>query len=214
MMNLNHKIFMALGAAAVFSFCPVGTNAPAASYIGAASCEAATPAVKAWDFSKDAGQWAFVGGWQYSGDATTAWDAADGGRLKVSVDFSDDKDQSWSEVKLSDGAVTNATPIQVGAGVSQVSFDITYDASQIKGDAALKAKVYGSSVKGDVVIDQPVDDLGLGSAKTVSGNMKKAHVRVILEDKVTDNIGHLEISLVGYMLGYKGDIYLDNIQLK
>jgi len=215
MLHLKKNIVLALGAAAVFTMAPTaGTSVIPAQSAMSATCEAAAAPVKVWDFSKDAGQWAFVGGWNYSGDASTAWDASNGGCLKVNVDFSGDKDQNWSEIKLSDGAVTNAAPIKVGPeGVSQVSFDLYYDASQLKGDAALKGKVYAGSVKGDVVIDQPIDDMGTAKAKKV-GNLMKTHVRVILEDKVTQDIGHLEVSLVGYLTGYKGAVYLDNITLK
>ena len=108
-----------------------------------------------------------------------------------------------------------ATPIKVGAGISQVSFDLYYDASQLKGDAALKAKIYAGSTAGDVVIDQPIDDMGMAKAKDVPGtHLKKAHVRAILEDKVTADIGHFELSIVGYLTSYKGALYIDNIELK
>ena len=214
MFKLNQKsLTIALGAAL---FGAAAFVAPAPAVTGSTTvCEAAAPMVKSWDFGKDAQNWSYIGGWSYSGDASTAWDASNGGCLKVNVDFSDDKDQTWSEIKLADGTVTNAAPIKVGAGVSQVAFDMYYDASQLKGDAALKAKLYASSVKGDVVIDQPVDDMGMAKAKAVPDtNLKKTRVRVILDDKVTSDIGHFELSIVGYLTGYKGAIYIDNIEMK
>ena len=212
MFKLNQKSLATLIGAVILG---TATVAGTFSFADSVVCEAATPVVKSWNFDQDAQNWAFIGGWSYSGDATTAWDAANGGCLKVNVDFSDDKDQTWSEVKLSDGTVTNATPIKAGAGISQVSFDMYYDASQLKGDAALKAKIYAASTKGDVVIDQPIDDMGTAKAKDVPGtNLKKVRVRAILEDKVTSDIGHLELSIVGYLTSYKGAIYIDNITLK
>ena len=75
--------------------------------------------------------------------------------------------------------------------------------------------MYAGSTAGDVVIDQPIDDMGMAKAKDVPGtHLKKAHVRAILEDKVTADIGHFELSIVGYLTSYKGALYIDNIELK
>lgn len=176
--------------------------------------EAAAP-VKNWDFSKDIGGWSYLGGYAYSGDAETSYAADFGGSLKLDVDFSEDKDQSWSEVKLMDMNVNSSTPIKVGNGVKVVTFDFYYDAEQLKGDAALKAKLYGSNIKGSEIINQPVDDLGMGKAKTVPGsNYKKASVRILLDKPVTEDIGHFELNLVGYLTGYKGSVYINNLSLK
>ena len=92
-----------------------------------------------------------------------------------------------------------------GTGVSE---DRVYDQ-----DGMLKIKAYGSDVNGEEVINQIVDELGKG--KDVPGsNYKKASVKIILDDVVTENIGHLEISLVSYLTGYKGAIYINNMQVK
>lgn len=177
------------------------------------SCEAAE--AQTWDFASDAQNWSYIGGWSYSGQAAAAWDSFNGGSLKVNVDFSKDKDQTWSEVKLSDSAVTDSTPIKVGTGISTVSFDLFFDPTQIKGDSTLKAKIYAKSVKGDEVINQSVDGLNLAAAKAVPGsNLKRVHVKAILDDPVSVDIGHLEISLVSYLTSYKGDLYLDDITLR
>lgn len=57
--------------------------------------------------------------------------------------------------------------------------------------------------------------MGMAKAKDVPGtNLKKTHVRAILEDKVTADIGHFELSIVGYLTSYKGALYIDNIELK
>lgn len=204
----SHRSFAAVFSAALL----LGGLSPVAAD---AFCEASAPAVKSWEFQKDAQNWAFIGGWSYSGDASAAWDASNGGCLKVNVDFSDDKDQSWSEIKLSDGSITKESPLHVGAGISQASFDLYYDAAQIKGDATLKAKLYASSVKDEVVIDQPIDDMGMAKAKDIPNTTwKKTHVRVVFDDPVTEDISHIELSIVGYLTGYKGALYIDNIELK
>lgn len=175
--------------------------------------EAAT--VKAWDFSKDIGGWSYFGAYSYSGQASAAYDPAFGGSMKVMVDFSGDKDQAWSEVKLSDNRITNASPIKVGKGATAMTFDLYYDAAQLKGDAQLKTKVYASSVKAEEVINQNVDDIGLATAKSVPGStMKKVHVKVIFDDPVEQDIAHLELSVVSYLSAYKGAIYINHIELQ
>ncbi len=79
----------------------------------------------------------------------------------------------------------------------------------------VKERINGGRVSLDVVIDQPIDDMGMAKAKDVPGtNLKKTHVRAILEDKVTADIGHFELSIVGYLTSYKGALYIDNIELK
>lgn len=176
--------------------------------------EAAVP-IKAWDFSQDIGGWSYLGGYAYSGDAETAFSPEFGGSLKLDVDFSEDKEQSWSEVKLMDMNVNSSSPIQAGNGIKAVSFDFYYDASQLKGDAALKVKLYASNVKGSEVINQPVDDLGVARAKAVPGTkLKKASVRVLLDKPVKEDIGHFEWNLVGYLTSYKGAVYINNLRLE
>ena len=43
---------------------------------------------------------------------------------------------------------------------------------------------------------------------------RKAAVKIILDDVVTTNIGHLELSIVSYLTGYQGAIYINNLQIK
>lgn len=181
--------------------------------ISGSTAEAA--AVKSWDFSKNIGGWMYAGGYAYSGDASAAYDSSFGGSMKVDVDYSVDKAQGWSEVKLADMNVTKAAPIVAGAGIKSMSFDFYFDPAQVTGDSALKAKVFAMSVKDSEVINQPIDDLGLAKAKAVPGtNLKVAHVKVLFDDEVKADIAHLELSIVSYLTGYKGAIYINNIQMK
>ncbi len=209
--NKAKSIALALGAGLAFSFLP-SAGLP---MMDATQSVAEAATIKAWDFSKDIGSWAYCGAYSYSGQASAAYDAAFGGSMKVMVDFSGDKDQSWSEVKLSDTSVTNAAPIKVGKGATVLTYDMYYDPAQVKGDAQLKTKVYAQSVKGEEVINQNVDDIGLATAKSVPGStMKKVHVKVYFDDPVEQDISHIELSVVSYLTAYKGAIYINNIELK
>ena len=92
-------------------------------------------------------------------------------------------------------------------------FEMYYDPAQITGDGMLKIKAYGSDTEGEEVINQIVDDIGQG--KDVPGSKyKKAAVKIILDDVVTTNIGHLELSIVSYLTGYHGAVYINNLQIK
>ena len=54
----------------------------------------------------------------------------------------------------------------------------------------------------------------ISRAKAVDGsNLKKVHVRVLLMDKFTGKLSHLEVSLVSYLSGYKGAVYINNLSL-
>lgn len=199
-----------------FSFLPAATTVmPNDIPVVSTSVAEAADALKTWDFTSNVGGWGYVGAYAYSGDASAAYDPAFGGSLKVNVDYSGDKDQTWSEVKLSDSSVTKSNPIVVGEGAKSVSFDLYYDPSQIKGDGTLKVKLFGNSVKDEEVINQVVDDLGFARAKSVDGsNLKRARVRIPLDETVKDNIGHFEISVVSYLTSYKGAIYINNIAIQ
>lgn len=168
---------------------------------------------KTWDFSKDIGGWTYFGNYNYDSTAAAAYDPAFGGSLKLTVDYSKDKDETWSEVKLSDPGISKAAPLTV-ADCNTVEFDLYYDPSKISGDSAFKVKVYAKDDKDDEVINDLADDIGMSRAKSVEGsNLKRVHVKVPLMDTYSGKISHLELSVVSYLSGYKGDLYINNIQM-
>ena len=178
-----------------------------------AASTAYAAASKTWDFSQNVGAWSYCGGYNYSGNANVSYDPAFGGSAKVDVDFSQDKEESWSEVKLTDASITGATPLALNdAGC--LEFDLYYDPAQIKGDSTFKVKVFATDEKGEEVMNDLADDIGISRAKAVDGsNLKKVHVRVLLMDKFTGKLSHLEVSLVSYLSGYKGAVYINNLSL-
>ncbi|MCI7331808.1 MAG: hypothetical protein SOZ01_02055 [Selenomonadaceae bacterium] len=190
-----------------------GVDAPAFSGTPLAPAVASAAISKSYDFSQNIGSWAYAGNYSYSGQASAAYDPAFGGSLKLSVDFSKDKDATWSEVKLSDTGITASTPLEV-ANCNVLEFDLYYDPAKIGGDSMFKVKVFGKDVKGDEVINDLADDIGMSRAKAVDGStLKRVHVKVPLMDGFTGKLSHLEVSIVSYLSGYQGDVYINNLKL-
>ena len=185
---------MIMGAAMAFTFAQA-VDMPAqmeAQVPGITISKAqAASVLKNWDFSQNVGGWAFIGGWSYSGDAAVSYASDFGGSMKVDLDYSYDKDQSWSEVKLSDGSVTNESPIVVGDGAGTITFDMYYDPAQITGDGMLKIKAYGSDTEGEEVINQIVDDIGQGKQRCYYPSQRTAsacHKTVAANSLHTDRL--------------------------
>lgn len=179
-----------------------------------ASTAYAAAASKTYDFSKDIGAWKYAGNYGYSGaQPEVTYDPQFDGSMKVTVDFSGDSGATWSEVKLTDAAITKEAPVEL-SNCNQVSFDLYYDASKIGGDALLKAKVYGKDVSGEEVMNDVQDNIGMSFAEEVPGTtFKKCRVRVPLMDTFTGKLAHFEISIVSYTSSYNGAVYINNIEM-
>lgn len=211
MVSLKKAMPFVLSAALITG--AAGADIPMLSGTPLAPAVASAAIAKSWDFSKDIGSWTYSGNYSYSGQASAAYDLAFGGSLKLTVDFSKDRDATWSEVKLTDTSLTKEAPIAV-SGCNVVEFDLYYDPAKISGDSLLKVKVFGKDEKDEEVINDLADDIGMSRAKPVEGSMfKRVHVKVPLMDTYTGKLGHLELSIVSYLSAYKGDIYINNIQL-
>ena len=178
-------------------------------FAAATVCAAPT---HAWDFSQGTGSWAYDGNYDYSGQATVAHDAAIGGSMKVSVDFSKDAAKTWSEIKLSDKAITPQTPLEL-KDADAFEFDLYYDASKVNGGALFKVKVYGKDAAGEEVINDAADDIGMSKAEDAEGGLKHVHVKVPFMDTFSGKLGLLQVSIAGYQLGYQGDVYLTNFKM-
>ena len=190
-----------------------GVDAPAFSGTPLAPAVASAAISKSYDFSQNIGSWAYAGNYSYSGQASAAYDPAFGGSLRLSVDFSKDKDATWREGKRSDTGITDSTPLEV-ANCNVLEFDLYYDPAKIGGDSMFKVKVFGKDVKGDEVINDLADDIGMSRAKAVDGStLKRVHVKVPLMDGFTGKLSHLEVSIVSYLSGYQGDVYINNLKL-
>lgn len=150
-------------------------------------------------------EWEYNSGWDgnYHGTANTAvsYDA-DGHMLRVHVDYSQDIDQSWSQI----GICHYENGMQL-KGVNQLTFDFYYDSAN-KTTGTFHIKAYSNcGVDATVSINEE-------SAETVSGTLKKVPVTIDFPSPInTETTDDFTLCLVGVNTDYTGDISFDNIKL-
>lgn len=172
------------------------------------SVEAAEKEVlQVFDFNDGIGGWYYGTGWEYeySGKDQSSVEA-DNGQLKFNLDYSADKDKSWSQAAAvwepSDGKGINLT------GATNATFSLFYDSSKMK-DGTFAVKLF---------CDEGLDasaDIDLAQAQTVSGDIKKVDVELAfdaLTDKVSD-VKKLAVLMVGKNTDYKGAVWFDDLKL-
>lgn len=151
--------------------------------------------------------WAGETGYQYfhGGDSNATPDisydaneAAKDGRLKVSLNYSKNSKESWSEAKVK---YTNADGVDV-SNYNQVSVDLIYSGENPVG----KMKFYTDGIiNKDCTVDTTdAKDLGNGLHK-VTVTMGFSPTETPLKD--------LTIGLIGVKSSFIGDVYLDNLVL-
>ena len=151
--------------------------------------------------------WAGETGYQYfhGGDSNATPDisydaneAAKDGRLKVSLNYSKNSKESWSEAKVK---YTNADGVDV-SNYNQVSVDLIYSGENPVG----KMKFYTDGIiNKDCTVDTTdARDLGNGLHK-VTVTMGFSPTETPLKD--------LTIGLIGVNSSFVGDVYLDNLVL-
>ena len=89
-----------------------------------AQAEAAEAQGVSWTFQEGLDGWKYGGKWAYKGDPVIEHSSEHGGCVRLGVDFSQEADESWSEVKLEDGRAAEQ-PLDL-AGVNVVSYDFYY----------------------------------------------------------------------------------------
>lgn len=151
--------------------------------------------------------WAGETGYQYfhGGDSNATPDisydaneAAKDGRLKVSLNYSKNSKESWSEAKVK---YTNADGVDV-SNYNKVSVDLIYSGENPVG----KMKFYTDGIiNKDCTVDTTdAKDLGNGLHK-VTVTMGFSPTETPLKD--------LTIGLIGVNSSFIGDVYLDNLVL-
>ena len=176
-------------------------------FLSAASVEAA--AVQAWDFSQDLAGWKYGGTWAYDGVPAFAQDAAFGGSLRIAADFTAHAADSWSEIKIEDGAAA-AAPVDL-TDKNMLSFDVYYNPQGMK-QGSFKTKLYAKSLTGQEVINA-CPDIDLKQAKDAGNGMKVVTVKVPFQAAAV-KVNFLCLSIVGCNTDYKGNLYINHIQLK
>lgn len=155
--------------------------------------------------------WKGEGGWQYfhGGSGNLAPELsydADGKRLKVSVDYSANDRETWSEAKV---RYTAAEPVSLSDS-NRISVDVTYPAGEMP-DTQIKFYAKDAETGSNEVINvygyvptENVTDAGDGyQTATVSLNISKR------DCTVTD----ITVGIVGCKTAFQGDVYLDNLMV-
>ena len=146
--------------------------------------------------------WEFGGVWSHQGKPKVEYDEnIGGGSLKLSLDFTKDTEVSWSEVKLQNN-FEDAININ---GYNLLSYDFIYDPEKMS-MGSFKTKLYSNGA-----IDT-YQDIQLENLEDIDGGLKKAKITVKFAG-VNKDIDSLILAVIGVNSNYKGDIYIDNIEL-
>ncbi|SFR96223.1 Carbohydrate binding module 27 [Anaeromicropila populeti] len=158
-----------------------------------------------WDFSKCCGNWYYGGSdweYQYSGGEAASV-SVEQEMLKVSVDYSGEKENSWSQLAVCEWDSEGMNLI----GANTLRLDFLFDTASMSGGGFL-IKVYSNHAEIDA--NAAVD---MEHTETVSGTLKKAKVEVTFDEITNAAVKDLNICIVGNLTDYKGDLWLDNITL-
>lgn len=165
-------------------------------------------ALKTWDFTDGIGSWAYNSGWdyQYSGTDNTSV-AAEDGKLKVNIDYSQDGDKSWSQLAIGEWGTLAVS------GANKMTLDFYYDSSLLDGNFSMKTVIqyqdgetYPSAVEATTAIDT-------ANAETVSGNIKKAKVTFNFDAISQTECCNIMLCLVGVNTTYTGAVWIDDLTL-
>ena len=170
--------------------------------------EAAKAKGTTWSFQKDLDGWKYGGKWAYHGKPQVTQSKEFGGTLKLDVDYSGNVNDSWSEVKLEDGAASSK-PLDA-AGCNVVGYDLYFNPKAMTA-GGFKTKVYAKSTTGREVINV-YPDIDMTKAKDAGNGMKVVRVQVQFTP-TQEKLNYLMVSLVGSNTDYKGSFYIKDMNL-
>ena len=151
--------------------------------------------------------WSGEEGYQYfhGGDKNAApviaYDENSGdGRLKVSLDYTANSTEGWSEAKVKYIAKDGGVSI---SNYNQISVDLIYPES---GNTVSKMKFFADGIiNKDTIIDS-------SDAESLGNGYQKVKVTVQFSPKDT-NLTDITIGLIGVNSDFSGDVYLDDLEL-
>ncbi|MDU4884161.1 CIA30 family protein [uncultured Clostridium sp.] len=154
-----------------------------------------------WNFdNKEDGVcgWKAGGSWAYDGPINISYENFS---LKLEVDYSDNIENGWSEVKIQNNL---EKPININ-GYNILTYDFIYNPNYMS----------TGSFQTKLSIDGAVDtsaSINIENSIEIDGGLRKA--KAIVKFKAVDkDIENITIGIVGSNVNYKGDIYIDNITL-
>ncbi len=142
----------------------------------------------------------------YSGGSSTsaAWDEVTQS-LKATVDYSQDSDQSWSQL----GICYWTDQVMDLTGAQRVTFDMTYNPAD-KTTGTFSVKAFSNAG-----IDQYVE-IDESAAQTTSDGLLKNEVTIdftALTEEQGSAVNDLTLALIGVNTDYQGDILIDNVTI-
>ncbi|MDR0290276.1 MAG: hypothetical protein LBI06_05005 [Treponema sp.] len=166
----------------------------------------------------EGGRWTFenpdhdTGGWylansefyQYRGPAKLSRDETTLGipLLRLDVDFTQDKDSEWSEVKIA-----NDFPKSINMrGIDKFAFDFYYNPS-FRTEGLFKPKIWSNN--GSKFVNETGLDLEGGE------DAGEGFVKVAAEIIIPPSGGFIpdmRFSIAGYLTDYKGPVFFDNLR--
>ncbi|MDO5409608.1 MAG: glycosyl hydrolase [Lachnospiraceae bacterium] len=204
MKKITKKMMSAMLAAVLAVSTPV--SVPVMNNTALAAEESQLETVKEWTSQADYAAWYYGDGWEggYQGSeyskAGLGYDE-NMDALKVAVDYSKDKAQTWSQM-----AVCIWDEGLDLTGATQAELDLIYDSAKLDGGLTIKA--YSNAG-----IDQYVA-VNTENAETAEGtNLSKVHVTIPFAAPVSKEASDFAICLIGNETSYKGNIYLKDIKI-
>ena len=172
-----------------------------------AQAEAAEAQGVSWTFQEGLDGWKYGGKWAYKGDPVIEHSSEHGGCVRLGVDFSQEADENWSEVKLEDGGAAEQ-PLDL-AGANVVSYDFYYHPKQMT-SGEFRTKVYAKDAQGQEVINTDVA-IDTKKAESAGQGWKVVHVRVPIP-KQEAPLTYFMVSIVGSHTDYKGDLFIGKLR--
>lgn len=169
--------------------------------------ESELPAVEPikWTFDDSTEGWEYGGTWDYHGseDGGKAEDVSHDNNiqaLKLDLDYSSEGN-AWSEFKIN----KNLGDKKNINGYNTLTYDFIYNPKNMT-MGSFKTKLF--------IIDGPAKDIDidLDGSKEIGNGLKKAKVTIQFTSMNVD-INSITLSIVGNKTNYKGNIYIDNIEL-
>ena len=203
---LTKAVSIALGTG-VFMALPV-TVPNMLPHIAVCAVEAKQAPVEWKPGTDNLGGWKYGGKYGYKGKPELGGDKAFGGSIRLSVDFSRNANDSWSEIKL-ENEEAGVKPLSI-KGQNTLSFNLYFKPENMT-QGGFKLKLYGKSVEEQEVINV-CSELDLFKAKDAGNGMKCLPVQINFPS-VDASLSYLCLSLVGSSTDYKGDLYIGQMKL-
>ncbi len=181
-------------------------NAKLTNLEGSGSSETSSDVLKEWNFDDGIGSWENAGwDYQYDGEAPTV--SANNGMLEVKVDYSQNKDTSWSQIGVREWKDVSVQ------GANKVTFDFFYDPALLTGSFKIKTTLQyadGASHSDTGVADTTVNT---EAAVDADGGLKKATVELSFDEITEETCCNTVLCIIGANTSYKGSIYIDNLKI-